>query len=308
MQGKIRIDKTKVADAGGRPLTLYHVTDNPRGIGEYFPLSHFGTQRAAEIHAKGLMEKAAGKTLSLSVPDPRRPVDFRAYAWYPAMPPLSMQKVRLYMRRPLAVPDLSLHGVAQWREWFLRAYAPKRQFLSRDELHEAWGLKPHETRYKKTLAAFIFDDSADQRNPAASCAELRAGRIFSPDQIDLIRSEEENPNSSPTKRRRMASLSEAVAHQRLIRFLAGEGYDGFSYRNLYEDKGSTSYMIMYPAQVFNWLENDAEHAVPAPCIFDKRMLEDAEKKFFQARGQIGPSERLIRHALLLKSHKKTACL
>lgn len=298
---KIRLDRTKIVGADGKPLALHHVTDRPQGVDAYLPLSHFGTEKAAAIHARGLLEKAAGRPLPLEAPDPRKPVDFRAYMHEPNLPPLSQQKVFLHIRSPLAVPDLSLHSVAQWKRWFENIYVPKKRFLSRDELHEAWALKPHETRYKKALAAFIFDDPAVGR-PDEREAELAAGKIFTPGQIAAIRG---RPDAAPSGRGRL-SASDALTYQRLIRFLTGEGYDGFSYRNAYEDKGSTSYMIMRPAQVFQALDDAAEHSVPQPGAFDGQLLAEIEKRFFDAAGQAGPTARIAAHAVLMDGRKKAA--
>ena len=283
----ININQTKLKQ-NGRLMSFYHVT--PAGAFEhYYPLSHFGTAKAANM--RGLYYLClANNSVNLSGASS---VDemYEILSAMPDAPSLSMKKVHLYMKNPIEVEDWGDHGgIAGWKNWFLHDYEPKSKYLNASEFAEqCYACEQHQrygvslkTRYKNCLAQFIFEEPLKNLTPAELKQELNAENLFQSKDEQVDR--------------------EHVALQRMIRFLEGEGYDGFRYVNANEDQGSTSYIIFRPWQVFNALVSDTKHERPVLTEQQKAFLLAQEQKFFhpasiegvrpvQDRG-LSPSERI----------------
>ena len=79
----------------------------------------------------------------------------------------------------------------------------------------------------------------------------------------------------------------------MIRFLEGEGYDGFKYRNEYEDMGEFSYIIFRPEQVFNALQPEKIHQVSQRSEKEKSFLLGQEQRYFSEFDVASPTERIM---------------
>ena len=84
----------------------------------------------------------------------------------------------------------------------------------------------------------------------------------------------------------------------LIRFLEGEGYDSFSYKNIYEDIGKTAYIIFRPEQIFKQNSSEKEHIMPAR---NSLLLAQKENQFFKKKQILSPLERINQ---VLRSRKQ----
>ena len=293
---KTGIDRTRILDEAGRPLALYHATPVEGGIKRYRPLSHFGTARAAKMRAAHFVFQAL--KMPNPAPVPEVPDAQLVTQAGDKLPHLSTQKVYLYMKHPLEMKDLISHNLAQWQYWFSRWYEIKKRFLSVGELREMDALGEDQMNYKRLITHFIFSDpfaqSRDNLIKELSCETLY-------DVSDVLKNvQHENYPSylrhlGEKSRQVPFHLAEAVAFQRMIRFFEGEGYDGFKYRNEYEDMGEYSWMNMRSEQVYNPLSDHAITPVPSLSPEQQAFLLHQERCFFEPYGILSPTERIMEH-------------
>ena len=300
---KFNIKQTRLVNEKGQPLDVYHATQVPGGIQRYYPLSHFGTDRAARMRAAHFIYQALQK----DDPAPMTEVadDELIMELGNRLPPLSTQKLYLYMRHPKRIPDLINHNLAQYRYWFENRYEPKRQYLSPREMSELDALGAKQMNYKRLLTRFIFSDPFTQTRDSLM-QELACESLFKPNDWQ----KNTQPPAYPSYLRPVLDqarqvpfpLAEQVTWQRLIRFLEGEGIDGFKYMNDYEDMGNFSYIIFRPEQVFNALTPITEQEVPTPNPQQAAFLLGQEQNFFSQYDIPSPTERIMvyRHRKLEK--------
>jgi hypothetical protein len=81
----------------------------------------------------------------------------------------------------------------------------------------------------------------------------------------------------------------------MIRFLEGEGYDGFVYQNDHEDSGNNSYIIFRPQQVFDVAKPEDVHTVEKAKT---TLLQKIENDFFESRGILSPIQRIQKYRQL----------
>lgn len=291
---KWNIERTKLVDEYGHPLALCHVTQVFGGIKRYYPLSHFGTARAAKMRAANFIFQA------LKIPNPvllPEVVDHELVMKLgDKLPPLSTQKVYLYMRHPCKMPDLISHTLPHYMRWFLRKYELKRNYLSSRELSEVDAIGTENMNYKKLLTKFIFVDPFTHTREDLE-HELACDRLFSPQEWKKIDKKPVYPSYLrpvlDQAKQVPFALAEQVVWQRMIRFLEGEGYDGFKYRNEYEDMGELSYIIFRPEQVFNALQPEKIHQVSQRSEKEKSFLLRQEQRYFSEFDVASPTERVM---------------
>jgi len=300
----ININQTKLK-CDGHLIDCYHLSP-AEAFEQYNPLSHFGTAKAANMrgmHYMCLALRNLDLSGEISVDDMHK-----ILCEMPGTPPLHMQKVHLYMKRPLTIPDWGdHHGIDGWKNWFARNYEPNAKYLNSKEFSEqCYAAEQHKrydlpltTRYKKLVTQFIFTEPLKSLTPEELKQEIQAETLFRPQDEAHDRTH--------------------VALQRLIRFLEGEGYDGFQYKNAYEDKGSISYIIFRPWQVFNALTPETKHEVPTLPPEQIAFLQAQEQKFFHPKPGVhsklvsdrgpSPSERIktytessLQRAQIKKTH------
>ncbi len=271
---KIKLKNTKLMDEYKRPILFFH-TSPVEKIERFLPLSHFGTKRAADMRSIHFIYKILGipepTVLSDKIPDNIQ----KKISKLENAPELFTYPVYLYSKSAIKIPDFGRHALFQYQKWFRDKYAPKAKFLTGKERLEGDGVGETKTAYKKALTEFIFVDPFIE-NEENLKKELSADSLFSPT---------------------ADALAEKVALGRMIRFLEGEGYDSFIYKNDYEDKGKESYIIFRPEQVF--MSTETEHILPNQ---NTAFLIQQEKKFFKKKGILSPSER-IANLLCLKQSK-----
>lgn len=268
---KIKLKNTKLVDEYKRPILFFH-TSPEEGIEHFLPLSHFGTKRAADMRGMHFVYHALGIPEPAQLPDGLPENVREQFSKLETPPQLFTYSVYLYVKSALKVPDFGKHDLKQYQTWFRDNYAPKSLFLSGKERLEGDGIGETKTAYKKALTDFIFVDPFTKTKEDLE-KELKADSLYKTPK---------NPDE----------LAEKVALGRMIRFLEGEGYNAFIYKNDYEDKNKESYIIFRPEQVFHQNLNESEHLISPQ---NTSVLEKAEKEFFEKRQILSPSQRIKRH-------------
>jgi hypothetical protein len=201
---------TAVRDERGAPLVVYHASDIP--VTSFWPLSHFGTQDAAN----DLAQKRGGR--------------------YDSETSRTIYPVYLDIKNPLRLPDTSNHG----RETYKTLMAG---ILTPEEIDDVFQQPWQESFYD--LQGMLADDVSSYAPDGGALSalfnqfkeyvadyeseieELREGGLY--DEYGL------NPNN--------------LWCQRLVNVLSAKGYDGLCYENQSEDKGSVSWVIFNSHQV-----------------------------------------------------------
>lgn len=300
---KIRLKTSKLLDNNKKPIVFYHATPQAQKISSFLPLSHFGTKLASDMRARHFIYKTLGipepavlsKTLPESLKEQIRKIKNQ--------PSITTYEVFIHIKKPLKINDFGKHSLEQYQRWFLNCYTPKSQFLTGKERCEGDVVGNTRTKYKKVLSDFIFVDPFTKSETDLR-KELSAENLY--DFKEDPRKSKEIPSflSSiyPLINRDCFNLAEKVAFQRMIRFLEGEGYDGFVYSNEYEDKGNNSYIIFRPQQVFNTNGNQ-ENIIPEKTPEEKEILTINETIFFEKQKTPSPTQRIKQHQALLKNKK-----
>ena len=302
---KIDIEKTKLKTEWGRLEDFFHVTPHEGGIDRYYPLSHFGTARAARQRAVHFAFQQLGMKEDSMLPE-HIPQSLLGQL-KDNMPPLSTQKVHLYMKHPLKISDLGRHSVNQYWPWFLQNYSPKPKFLSHTELMNLWSMGPRNAEYKMAVTDFIFKDPFTQSKEdlikELNSDTLYEAKVWDHDEQDVKYPSFLKPMLDRVKKVPYA-LAERVALQRMIRYLEGEGYDGFCYENNFEDEGKLSYIAFRPEQVFNALKPESQHTIQDLSVEAKKFLLVQEQKFFESKRMMSPTERIEKLQEQTKNNKK----
>ena len=266
---KIKLKNTKLVDEHKRPVVFYH-TSPVENIERFLPLSHFGTKKAADMRGMHFVYQTLGISEPATLPDKLPDSIYKQFSKLENAPQLFTYPVFLYSKSALKIPDFGKHSLTQYKTWFQDKYAPKSKFLTGKERLEGDGVGESKTTYKKALTEFIFVDPFHQAKEDLE-KELATDTLFS-------------------QAKDRADLAEKVALGRMIRFLEGEGYDSFSYKNDYEDKNQLSYIIFRPEQVF--IGPEEEHLLPPK---NAPLLNKIENQFFKRKGILSPTERILSH-------------
>ena len=261
----LKLEETAIKEDDGAPTPLFHGTKTEGGIQDYFPLSLFGTAKAANTIIDYYVDVALRKAKKHRQNGIPKPEDI------PCIPPVSMQKVYLHMKNPLRMPDIGHHS--DWEEWdyfFNDEYVPKSKTMK--------GLSRREIR---ACSNFIF------RNPGHIPInevenELHLGKLFSVKQMEEYR----QMLSQKGKERYVLvdanyPYRDLLKTQRLIRFFEQDGYDGIVYYNEHEDVGSSSYIIFRKEQVFPAFSTEKEHTCVLPNRLETEILNKKQSDFIR---------------------------
>ena len=285
---QINLKNTKLQDENKRPIIFYHATPCKEKIESFLPLSHFGTKTASQMRFVHFAYEACG------IDEPVYPLkELPDFFKGKKVPQITTYAVNLCIKNPLKIPDLTNHSLQQYYNWFSQFYSPKSKFLTGLERCEGDIVGPAKIKYKKHLSDFIFvvpftKSEKDLKD------ELLAERLYDakyschvskyiPSFLFSVRSQ---------INRDCFSLAEKVAFQRMIRFLEGEGHDGFVYQNDHEDRGNNSYIIFRPQQVFDIAKSQDIHIVEWE---NKPFLQKTEMDFFASKGVEAPCQRIKKH-------------
>lgn len=288
---KIKLKNTKLQDENKRPIIFYHATPCKEKIESFLPLSHFGTKTASQMRSMHFIYKALG------LPEPAvLPKEMPEVFQGRKIPDITTYQVYLSMKSPLKMSDFGQHSLVQFYNWFSMNYKPKSLFLTGAERCEGDVVGPSKIKYKKHLSDFIFVDPFTKSEKdlkdellAESLYDTKYSRCapkYIPSFLFPVRSQ---------INRDYFSLAEKVAFQRMIRFLEGEGYDGFVYQNDHEDMGNNSYIIFRPQQVFEVGKSENVHTVEPAKI---TLLQKIENDFFESRGILSPIQRIQKYRQL----------
>lgn len=301
---KIRLKSSKLLDNNKKPIPFYHATPQTEKIASFLPLSHFGTKLASDMRAMHFIYHALGlsepEVLPMTIPS-----QIKSLLKKMTNPPkMTTYEVNLSIKKPIKINDFGGHSLDQYQRWFANCYIPKSQFLTGKERCEGDVVGEARITYKRILSDFIFVNPFTKSEDDLR-KELNAESLYNPE-MKACRSTE-IPSFLFSARshlnRDVFNLAEKVAFQRMIRFLEGEGYDGFVYVNEYEDKGKNSYIIFRPQQVFN-LDGAQENIIPEKSQEEKKVLIENEKYFFEEQKTTSPSQRIEMHQADLKHKKK----
>ena len=292
---KIRLKNTKLVDENKNSVVFFHTTPCEK-IESFWPLSHFGTCKSAQMRSIHFAYKTLGIPEPLNFPEEIPDNLIQKLSQYEDVPKLQTFFVYLAMKSPLYMPDLIHHSVEHYYQWFSRQYAPKSQYLTGQERCEGDVVGAAKTKYKNIVSEFLFLDPFT-RSEGELKRELAAESLYAvPEKLEIPKYVPAFLSPVLSKMdRKLYSLAEKVALQRMIRYLEGEGYDGFVYRNECEDKGKKTYIIFRPEQVFHPSEELKEHVVPEKTSDQKTFLQNVESKFFEAHGVLSPSQRVRNH-------------
>lgn len=261
----LKLEETAIKEGDGTPIPLFHGTKTESGIEEYFPLSHFGTAKAANTIVNQYIDVALRNSKK------RYQSDFSNPTNPPHIPPVSMQKVYLHMKNPLRMPDIGHHS--DWEEWeyfFIDEYVPKSKTMK--------GLSRREIF---AYSDFIFRNSG--HIPITEVQnELSLGKLFSEKQMEDYR----QMISQKGKERYVlvdvnSPYRDLLRTQRLIRFFEKDGYDGIVYYNEHEDVGSSSYIIFRKEQVFPAFSTEKEHTYILPNRLETEILNKRQSDFIR---------------------------
>lgn len=286
---KIKLKNTKLLDEYKRPILFFH-TSPVENIKRFYPLSHFGTKKSANMRGMHYAYKTLGIQEPENLPDELPKTLRDRLSKLKSTPQLFTYPVYLYSKSNLKMPDLIKHSLEQFYNWFSNQYTPKSKFLTGKERLEGDAIGETKTTYKKALTEFVFIDPFLQSKENLE-KELYADSLYFPSQ------EEDGPQNIPyflgkareNIKKIPFNLAEKVALQRMIHFFEGEGYDTFSYQNTHEDVNQTTYIIFRPEQVFHQNLNESEHLIPPK---NTSFLEKVEKEFFKKRQILSPSQRI----------------
>ncbi len=289
---KIRLKSTKLVDENKNPVMFFHSTPCEK-IDFFLPLSHFGTQKAAQMRSVHFMYKTLGIPEPLVVPEELPHHLVQKLNQLQNAPQLKTFSVYLAMKSPLRMPDIIHHSVEHYYQWFSRQYAPKFQYLTRQERCESDVVGLAKIKYKKIVSDFLFLDPFTRTEDELK-KELSAESFYAiPTNLEIPKYVPAFLRPVlPKMDRKLYFLAEKVSLQRMMRFFEREGYDGFVYQNECEDKGQKSYIIFRPEQVFFSTEESKEHLVPEKTSDQQTFLESIESKFFEANGTLSPSQRV----------------
>lgn len=274
---KIKLKNTKLIDEYKRPILFFH-TSPVENIERFLPLSHFGTKKAADMRSMHFIYQALGIREPEVLPAELPKNVLTQFSELKNAPKLFTYPVYLYSKSALKIPDLGKHSLEQYKNWFKEKYTPKAKFLTGKERLEGDGVGETKTTYKKALTEFIFDDPFRQSKENLE-KELSADSLF-------------------TFPKSISELASKAALGRMIRFLEGEGYDSFVYKNDYEDKNQASYILFRPEQIFKQNSSDTEHTLPPKNAI---LLAQIERRFFGKLGICSPLERIQKNFFHLQT-------
>ena len=298
----IKLKNTKLVDEQKRPLLFFHATPQ-NDIKHFYPLSHFGTQRAANMRAMYFFYDQLKLPQPMVMPQMPNDALLEKLVQQKNPLPLSTYRVYLYSQSALRIPDLGCHTFERYYHWFRNGYRPKQRYLSQQERQEAQVKGEGKTQYKSLLTHFIFVDPFTRTKQDLE-KELEGDSLFiPPSHEEPVLYDARIPTFLKTVKhiRAPLKLAERVGFQRLIHFLEGEGYDAFVYRNQYEDRHNDSYIIFRPEQIFSPYDPQAQHSLPTK---NDAFSSSVEKQFFESYSCLCPTERIQHRRMLIQQKRQ----
>ena len=240
------------------PKLLYRGTINPND--KAGPLSHVGSFKAARERLDSL-ERAIkeGRSENLT----RLGVDFSKVFF-------QIKPILLKIKNPFRLPELGNHKLQDYKRLMVHVLLMKEK--GRDVVSSLYAGKFGSDYFASNLIkhslpkeyTYIFDDPYSLNFDDVK-KELMLGGLF-----EVEKGSKDCVNSINR---------ENLCYQRMIRFFERQGYDGFVYRNGWEDVGEDSYICFRPDTVIEPLKVDNKELV-IPTRIDKQniLLLDEEKK------------------------------
>ena len=223
------------------PMVFYHGSTNPNF--EVSPLMHFGTLKAARERLENMEESYQKKHRNINYLFKITPFYFK-------------------MKNPFRIPELANHTLNDYKSLIVHLLLfEKYGFSVIRNLYASYNYQEEFPKKLEKLSVpkeydFIFKQPY-RMPPQAVQNELRVGAIY---QIET----DETKNI------------ENLVYQRLIRFFERQGYDGFVYKNGWEDCGKDSYICFRKEQLIQATNQDESELKKQYLIDNKRLskLED----------------------------------
>lgn len=259
LTGNKSANELYLKDEMGNLALIYRGTTNQNDAFE--PLCHFGTLKAAKERLQALAE-------AIESPNTRFYQKAQKGAW---VLNFQIKPVYLKMKKPFRLPEMGEHNLSGYKKMFIpvllrQAYgAVFINYLyakNKDKFTE----KLSRTTLPKEYD-FVFEQplslSANQVKK-----ELLLGSLYP------VISEKDDPDAEQKNK-------ENLMFQRLIRYFERKGYDGFVYRNGWEDVGSDSFITFRKEQVVLATEKDKKKIISPVKILNEKELMKLEEMYLK---------------------------
>ena len=265
------------------PKIFFH--SSMRKEDPFYALSHFGTQKAAFDRLRDLQDRIDEKKGKFY-----EQVQRNRWKLYP-----KVYTSFLKMVRPLFIPDLGVHDKEEYRRLFLYyllvklkgehyihsfyELPSKDSFLFPSAVSEEMLINQKQKEFNRFISTIVFPKEYDfifndplRMDHKEIKKELFLGKLYplSKDKTDYKRKEKD---------------ATYLTYQRMVRFFYKEGYDGFVYKNINEDKGSLSYIIFHHNQVINASTTDIRPFYQNPFLnpHEKELVQLEERALASSR-------------------------
>lgn len=257
-------------DEKGGPLLLFRGTTNSKDT--FAPLSHFGTLKAAKDRLDTLEEV-------MNVPNSWFHCHMTKEGWNPIF---QIKPVYLKMKNPFRIPELGKHSLDRYKNvltHFLLREKYGAIFINRLYL---FSLENFVHQFKKTILPkeydFIFMHPYTLTTNQVK-KELFLGGLYP------VLSEKMDPSAQ-------SKNLENLMFQRLIRFFERRGYDGFVYKNGWEDAGNDSFITFRKEQVVLASQMDKKQLISPIQIPHEKELLKLENRYLSSC-----KERSLKHQI-----------
>ena len=246
-------------DEKGFPLVVYRGTTNKNDLFE--PLSHFGTLKAAKERLDTLEELQ-------EMPNSRFYHNICQGGWTPQF---QIKTVYLKMQKPFRVPEFGDHNLKAYRKMVIHVLLQQkygRFFINK--LYAAAEKKNEKSNLVVQMPKeydFIFSQPYEL-TPNLIKKELSLGGLYP------VLSEKKDVSAN---RKNLENL----IFQRVIRYFERQGYDGFVYKNGWEDIGNDSFIIFRKEQVVDISKADKKKLVSKVQNPQEKMLKKLEDRHFK---------------------------
>lgn len=268
-----------IVDSDDKPIMLYHGTNAEFEV--FRPLSHFGTQKAAET----ILQKKQSRITSDNLVKQKMSKEFILDDLNGKIPVKTgtphIISVYLKMNNPIVLPDLGGHTLDSYKRMIFDLLLSRQLGIQSVLKHSFRFAKAHNKTYKDVfyslcrranfmpLYRFMVEDPYNQSYGDVE-KELSMDNLYT-----FVREDEDGLKAEEINRAHLAA-------QRMIRFFEAQGYDGICYVNKFEDIGQTSYIIFRPEQVIR-LDRDERmpnirHKAPADTKALNEIQQDALKR------------------------------
>ena len=233
------------------PKMLYRGTINPKDQAK--PLDHFGSFRAARERLDALERAINEKRLENFE---RLGVDLSQISY-------QIKPILLKVKNPFRIPEMGNHELKDYKRLMLHVLLMNEkgreavsQLYEGSNFSESFALKLSGEALPKEFS-YIFDEPFKMPMDEVK-KELLLGGLY-----DF---EEVNPNLVNNINR------EHLAYQRMIRYFERQGYDGFVYKNGWEDTGIDSYICFRPNSVVEPLKASKKELI-LPVEIDEKSIK-----------------------------------